>query len=407
MTKRSYLFIHQNMPGQFLHLCRYLRDRGDRVVFITRNKLNQLQGVTKVIYDPSRDHRSNQHPYLVSTENAVLFGQSVLRSIIKLKEQNFKPDIVIGHSGWGEMLFIKDILPQTPVLSYFEFYYNSFGQDLGFDPEYPSNLDSMLSSRVKNAVHLLSAEVSDRGLTPTQWQFNTHPLGTQAKTSIIHEGVDTNAIRPDTGAMFTTESGKELRAGQKTVTFVARNLEPYRGFHTFMRALPAIQRQHPDAEILIVGADGVSYGAKLPEGESYKKRMIEQVEFDRKTVHFTGHLDTARFRSVMHVSMVHVYLTYPFVLSWSLLEAMASECLIVGSRTAPVEEVISHGQNGILVDFFDHNKLAEQIGMALERPESFTELRKAARKTVVAKYDLHSMCLPRQLGLVDSMIKRR
>ena len=407
MTQRSYLFIHQNMPGQFLHLCLYLRDRGHRVAFITKNKQNMIGNVTKVMYDLSRKPREDQHPYLVSTEEGVLHGQAVYRSIKNLESKGFRPDVVIGHCGWGETMFVKDALPDVPLLNYFEFYYNAVGQDMNFDPEYPAAVDGILRARVMNSISLLAAASGDWGMTPTQWQYSTHPTSIQSRMSVMHEGVDAQAIGPKPDAVFVTESGKELRAGQKIVTFVARNLEPYRGFHVFMRAIPEIQRLHPDAEILVVGMEGVSYGVKLPEGDSYKKRMLAEVEFDASRVHFTGYLQPPRFRAAMHVSMAHIYLTYPFILSWSLVEAMASECLIVGSRTPPVEEVLTDGQTGLLVDFKDHMALASRVGEALSRPDSFRQVRQNARRLAMREFDLRSVCLPRQLGLIDGLIGRR
>ena len=356
------------------------------------------------MYELKREADSNIHVYLKNLEEGVLHGQAVFRSIVRLKQRGFTPDIVVGHAGWGEMLFVKDALPNTPILSYFEFFYNAVGQDVDFDPEYPSNVDSKLSLRIKNSVSLLTETISDWGLTPTQWQLTTLPASFHRKMSVIHEGVDTDAIKPNPEASFRTEGGKLLKAGQKIVTFVARNLEPTRGFHTFMRAIPEIQRRHPDAEILVVGSDGVSYGLKLPDGDSYKKRMLAEVSFDATRVHFTGHLNTPDFRSVLGVSAAHVYLTYPFVLSWSMLEAMATGCLIVGSRTAPVEEAITHGVNGLLVDFFDVEGLAAQVSEALAHPDRYRAIRQAARQTVVARYDLKSVCLPRQLGLIGNLI---
>ena len=357
------------------------------------------------MYDLARPPKEDIHPYLKSLEEGILYGQAVFRSINNLLKQGFKPDLVIGHAGWGETLFVKDVLPNTPVLNYWEFFYNSVGQDVNFDPEYPSNIDSILAMRIRNSVALLTAAGSDWGVTPTQWQFSTHPAGMQGKMSVIHEGVDTLAIRPNLEAVYRLPNGKELRPGMKIVTYVARNLEPYRGFHVFMRALPEIQKRHPDAEILIVGQDGVSYGGKLPEGDSYKKRMLAEVSFDSDRVHFTGHLATPEFRSVMQVSSAHIYLTYPFVLSWSMLEAMATGCVIIGSRTAPVQEVIVDRENGLLVDFFDGAALVDRIDEVLADPAAFTALREAARRTVVARYDLRSICLPRQIALVDSLLR--
>ena len=335
MAPRTYLFIHQNMPAQFLHMCRYLRDRGDNVVFITRNKVNNLAKITKVTYDLSREPKPDTHPYLQTSESAVLHAQAVYRAITKLLQNNILPDIVVGHAGWGETLMVRDILPNTPILNYFEFFYRSHGQDLGFDPEYPATLDTLISTRFKNITNHVAFDGGDWGLTPTQWQLQTYPAAFQQRMSVIHEGIDTRALRPNPEASFKLPDGRELKAGQKIVTFVARNLEPYRGFHTFMRAIPEIQRRHPDADIVIVGKEENGYGKKLQPGDSYKKRLLAEVTFNLDKVHFTGHLVTDRFRQVLQISAAHIYLTYPFVLSWSMMESMSSGCLVIGSRTPP------------------------------------------------------------------------
>lgn len=403
-AKRNYLFIHQNMPAQFVHVCRYLRDQGHQVVFITRNKHNQLGGVAKVQYELHREPNNGIHHYVKSTEAGVLYGQAVYRSVTELLKQGFKPDLVVGHCGWGETLFVKDALPHTPLINYFEFYYRGRGQDLEFDPEYPTNADAVMSARMRNTVNLLSLEACDRGVTPTFWQLSGYPAEYHHRISVIHEGVDTQAIKPNPASIVTLPDGRVIKPGQKTVTYVARNLEPYRGIHTFMRAIPHIQQQHPDADILVVGAEGVSYGRRLPEGDSYKKRLLEEVSFDASRVHFLGHLPTEPYRAVLQVSAAHIYLTYPFVLSWSMLESMSTGCLVIGSRTAPVQEVIEDGKNGLLVDFHDPVGLAGTVGKVLSEPGSYAGLRRAARETVLARYDLQSVCLPRQIALFNDTV---
>jgi glycosyltransferase involved in cell wall biosynthesis len=400
---RTYFFIHQSMPGQFLHLARHLRDEGHRIMFITRNKENALHNTGKIVYELHRQ-TAGVHHYLKGTEEGVLQGQAVFRSIKTLQRQGWNPDVVMGHCGWGETLFVKDALPDVPLINYFEFYYASSGQDVNFDPEFPSGMDTRLSVRVKNSINHMSLHGCDWGITPTQWQLSTYPPRHHHRMSVIHEGVDTNVIRPDPNATLRTPGGKELRAGQKIVTFVSRNLEPYRGFHIFMRAIPEIQRRHRDADIVIIGGEGVSYGRHLPEGDSYKKRMLNEVQFDAEKVHFMDTLPTHEFLRAMQVSAVHVYLTYPFVLSWSMLEAMSAGCLLVGSRTAPVEEVLKHEKNGLLVDFFDVQGLADTIARVLETPQAFAHLREAARRTMLAHYDVKSVTLPRQLALIDSFL---
>lgn len=402
---RNYLFLHQNMPGQFLHLCRYLRDRGNRVAFITQNKPNQLARVTKVLYEPHRSTAPQTHHYLHSTEGGILNGQAVHRSILNLRNGGFSPDIVIGHCGWGETLFVKEALPEVPLLTFFEFYYRHKGQDFAFDPEYAPTPDATVGLRIKNTINLQSLDACDRGLTPTLWQLSGYPEAFRSKISVIHDGVDTQAIRPDPSASLVLPSGRVLKAGDKVVTYVARNLEPYRGFHVFMRALPELRRRNPDADIVIVGGEGVSYGQRLPEGDSYKKRLLQEVSVDPERVHFLGHLPTEHYRAVLQVSAVHIYLTYPFVLSWSMIEAMASGCVVVGSRTPPVEEVITNGSNGLLVDFFDQSGLVDRISAALAHPQDFAGLREAARQTAIARYDLSTVSLPRQLALIDDMTR--
>ena len=392
------------MPGQFLYMCLYLRNAGHNVVFVTQNSINRIENVTQVIYPKTREPTPNNHPYLRTLEDAVLHGQAVYRSIQHLCKMGVKPDIVIGHAGWGETLFVKDALPGVPILNYWEFFYNAVGQDFAFDPEYPSSIDNMLSLRIKNAVALMSWASGERGITPTRWQYSTHPAGMQEKMSIIHEGIDTRKNRPNPDAVYTLPDGRELRPGMKVVTYVARNLEPYRGFHVFMRGLPELLKRHADAQIVIVGNEGVGYGQNLPFGDSYKKRLLAEVDIDLDRVCFTGLLSMDDLMKCLQVSSAHVYLTYPFVLSWSVLQAMACGCLVIGSRTAPVEEVIVDRRNGLLVDFFDRAALVDRVDEALSNPDAFSAIRHAARTTILAAYDLESICLPRQLSLLDSLI---
>jgi glycosyltransferase involved in cell wall biosynthesis len=227
----------------------------------------------------------------------------------------------------------------------------------------------------------------------------------------VHEGVDTILVKPDPSARLWLSGGHCLSRTDDIVTYSARDLEPYRGFHVFMRALPRVLEQRPRAQVLIVGGDGVSYGRRPEKADSYPAQLLAELDgkVDLKRVHFLGHLPYQQYLTVLQISTVHVYLTYPFVLSWSLVEAMAAGCLVIGSRSAPVEEVICDGENGQLVDFFDVEGLGNRIANALARDGDGVNdsIRAAARQTVIARYELNSVCLPAYLNLLRSLLQIR
>ncbi|WP_062212011.1 glycosyltransferase family 4 protein [Aureimonas sp. AU12] len=403
IRNKTLLFVHQNFPGQFLHLCRALSAE-NRIFFITKPTQNRLSNVRLVEYTPHRKPNPETHLYLRTLEDAVLHGQGVARLLLQMQKENIRPDVIIGHSGWGETQFVKDVFPDVPLLSYIEFFYSAVGADVGFDPEFPSNPELRFQLRIRNQMILSCLEATDVGLSPTAWQHSRIPAIFQPKVEIIHDGVDTDLVTPANNPRVTLGHGLTFDGSVPLVTYVARNLEPYRGFHVFMRAVGRILEANPTAHIVIVGGDGVSYGSRLPEGESYKARALKENPVDESRVHFVGKLDYDVFKQLLQVSDAHVYLTYPFVLSWSMLESMASECLLIGSRTPPVEEVVRHGENGLLVDFFDPREIAETVTEALRRPELYREMRRAARRTVVEGYDLKRVCLPRQIQLIERML---
>jgi glycosyltransferase involved in cell wall biosynthesis len=404
------LFVHQNFPGQYLHMARYLGSMpGNEVVFITQRKDVDLPGVRKVIYEPKRKVTDGIHHYIRETEGAILNAQEVARVAHSLKDSGFTPDVMLGHNGWGEIWYLKEIFPNTPLIGYFEFFYRLHGSDVGFEPGVPVTLDTGPRVRTKNIGNLLALDTVDLGQCPTEWQRSLYPKRYHSMLHVIHEGVDTRVVRPDpTARIAIADTGIEIAAGDEVVTYVARNLEPYRGFPSFMRSLPAILEKRPNARVLIVGGDDVSYGARLPEGQTFKQLMLQELgsSIDLSRVHFLGKVPYGAFLKVLQVSRVHIYLTYPFVLSWSMLEAMAAGCLIVGSKTQPVEEVISHGENGILVDIFSPQQIAERVIEALEDPRAHASMRENARRTVVNTYDLSTVCLPAHLRLLKLCTQR-
>ena len=336
-------------------------------------------------------------------------GHSVARSLVKLKNEGFVPDLIYAHSGWGEAFFIKDVFPQVPLLVYGEYYYGAADGDAQFDPEFTKwTLESMERLRIKNT-HLLHALMAaDCGLSPTKFQRSCHPELLRHKIKVIHDGIDTPRFKPDPRAFVSMKkAGITLKPEDEVVTYAARELEPYRGYHNFMRALPQLMEQRPNAQVVVVGGSGVSYGAPPPEDTTWKEQFYREVaaQIDQKRLHFVGKLPHNVLTQLMQVSTAHVYLTYPFVLSWSLMEAMSIGCLIVGSRTGPVEEVIKHGQTGLLVDFFNPSEIANTVSEALARRKELLPLRTAARQHIVRHYDLNTHCLPAQIKLMHTIAR--
>lgn len=373
------LFIHQNFPGQFRHIAAHLAQQPDvQVLAIGREQAPGLPGVRLLRYKPHRSASAHTHPYARSFEDGVLHGQQVLRLLLDLKAKGYRPDVIVAHPGWGETLYAKEAFPYAKLIHFCEYYYQTQGADAGFDPEFPLDINGAASIRSRNALHLLNLENCDQAITPTHWQHSLHPAAYRDKIQVIHEGIDTANLGSDPEATLQLPNGKVLKAGEPIITYVARNLEPYRGFHSFMRALPKILKEHPSCQVVVVGGDGVSYGSKPKDAPNWRSKLLAENPVDLNRVHFLGKVPYATYKKVLQVSAVHVYLTYPFVLSWSLLEAMASGCLIVGSDTAPVREVIKDGENGLLVDFFDTGAIAERVLSALSEPERFQGLRRVA-----------------------------
>jgi glycosyltransferase involved in cell wall biosynthesis len=401
------LFIHQNFPAQFTHLARSLGETGHRVVAITRRLERRMEGVALVSYEPDAP-ASDTHPYLGELDRAVRNGLAVAQACRGLARDGFVPHLVVGHSGWGEILYVKDVWPRVPLLGYFEFFYRPTGSDMDFDPEFPPEADAAERLRTRNALNLMTLDAADWGLTPTRWQRDGYTARERDRISVIHEGIDTAVVRPDSRAQIWLGNGRCLQAGDEVLTFSARNLEPYRGFHRFMRALPEILRRRPEAQCLILGGDGVSYGRAAPDGGPWRARMLAELDgrIDLGRVHFLGALPYAQYLAVLQLSRVHVYLTYPFVLSWSLLEALAAGCLVVGSRSGPVEEVMTDHENGWLVDFFDAEALVERVVAGLSGQGDIARLQRNARLTVQSRYDLRTICLPAQMKLLQNLIVR-
>ena len=344
------LFVHQNFPAQYKRVSAALaRDRNNDIVALAVSNHPVPEGVRVLHYAAPKDP-PRAHPIAADFDTKSNWGVAAARAATTLKSEGFVPDLICGHPGWGEMMFLRDVWPDARTLSYMEFFFRSTGSDFGFDRSAPvKDPWQFYRLRARNAPLLMAIESSEWCVTPTRFQWQQLPDFARARTSVIHEGVDTEMFCPDLNASITLGRDKIVcRPGNEIVTFVARNLEPYRGFHTFMRALPEILSRRPQARAVIVGGDGVSYGPR-PEGTTWKAVYTQEVanKLDFSRVHFVGKVPYSVFRKLLQVSAAHVYLTYPFVLSWSMLEAMSAECLVIGSSTPPVQEVIEHEHNGI------------------------------------------------------------
>jgi glycosyltransferase involved in cell wall biosynthesis len=411
------LFVHQNFPGQFRHVAAALAaDKANQTVALCINEPKlKLEGLTTARYVVKRKPVAGISPYAVDFESKVLRAEACAHAAMELKRRGFSPDVMVVHPGWGEHMFLKDIWPDTKLLMFMEFFYNTTGYDSHFDPEFPAQASiANASLRSKNANLLTALDIMDWAYVPTQWQKSALPDVYHPRTSVIFDGINTNYITPDVQAVFTLPDGRSVKVGDEVLTFINRNLEPYRGFHVFMRALPAIQKARPEAITLIVGGNDVSYGSRPHAGAygaatSWKEVMLREVgdQLDMSRIVFLGKIPYDQYRQLLRVSRAHVYLTYPFVLSWSMLESMAAECLVIGSTTPPVLEVLEPGRTGLGVDFFDVEGWVKTVTKALARPDDYRDLRTAAREHIVGNYDLRAVCLPAQMALLLRLVEGR
>ena len=403
------LFIHPNFPGQFRRVAKALAAKpGFRVVGVGDQSwmvdANGLEGVPVIAYPPPGEGGMLVHAYARGFDAAVRRAQQVISTLATYKQQGFEPDVIFVHPGWGDGYFLRDFFPGAKVVGLFEYYYHPRGADVGFDPEFPSTFDDIFRLRTTNATQLLALESCDEGFSPTEWQRSRFPPSWRSRLGLLHEGVDTDLVAPDASAQVALPDGTVLQAGDEVLTFVSRNLEPYRGYHMLMRALPAIMQARPQCRVVLVGGDGVSYGTRPKNGKTYREQYLDEVAagLDLSRVHFTGKLPYDTYLKVLQVSRLHVYLTYPFILSWSMLEAMSAGCLVLASDTAPVQEVISHGDNGLLFPFLQPERLAAAAIEALVEPARFDHLRAAARQTVVDRFDFQRVSLPGYLRFLES-----
>jgi glycosyltransferase involved in cell wall biosynthesis len=403
------LFVHNGSPGRFAFLARALLQKGWRGALINGPEGRDLSGIATVRWRRSRGTTAGIFEPATRSEIDLIRARAAADGALQLQAAGFEPDLIIGHPGWGEMALLREVFPSVRQIQVGEFYYRSRGADVGFDKEFETDsFDARVRVHAKNTVLAMSYAEADRIVVPTPFQASIFPAVFQPRIVIIHEGIDAAKTRPQSQARFALPNGQVLDRSKPVVTFVNRSFEPMRGFHIFMRALPRLLEQVSGVNVLMIGSEEPrGYGIPAPAGTNWKQVMLRELggRLDMSRVHFAGQVSYERLVAALSISAAHVYWTYPFVLSWSLLDAMACECLVVGSDTGPVRDVIKPGVNGLLIDFFDHDGLADAVTAVCREPHRFAALRRAARQTVLSKYDRASVCEPAWLNLIDDVMR--
>lgn len=398
------LFLHRSFPGQFKYIAQeFAKDPLNVVMFVTAEDKIQIKGINKLVYKPNMESMKTFHPYLKGYEECVIHGQAAASLLMTMKAKGIKPDIIFGFS-WGPPMFVKEIFPDVPFLCYFEWFGRSTGSVFDFGKHVLTE-DQKANIKCHNAHVLIDLYECDAGISPTEWQKKQMPKEFQHKIKVIHDGVDTEVCKPDKDAKFIVkDTNLELTTKDEVITYATSGMEPYRGFPQFMEAVEKLLKKRPNAHFVIAGEDRVCYGTPLKQG-TYKELMLKKLNIDLNRVHFVGRLSFEEYIKLLQVSSVHVYLTYPFILSWSILEAMAVECALVASNTKPVIEVVKDNHNGLLVDFFDVYELVKKIEYALNNPDKMKEIKANARQTIIDKYELKD-CLAKQIEYIADLIRK-
>ena len=396
------LFMHNNFPGQYQRIHKFLaRKKKVKMYAATMESNSQHFDLKRVNYKPHRDANENTHPALVATEKAVLMGQAAYKALLASQKNGFRPDIILSHSGWGANMFMKDLFPDSKLLTYYEWYYHSKNADGDFLKEEPYDPNGQIRLRMKNTPILQDLAAMDWGQCPTKFQHSKLPAAFQNSISVLHDGVNTEFFSPNQNASVTI-GDVTFTAEDEVITYVARGMEPYRGFPQFMEMVSKLQKLRPNLHTIVLGNDRAAYGAVRPDGKTHREWALEEFDFDMSRIHMPGLQPLETFRDMMRITSAHVYLTVPFVLSWSLMEAMSTGALIVGSDTDPVKEMITDGHNGILTDFFDVDAQVGKLCHILDNKADYQPLRDEARRTILDAYDTKDL-LPRYWKLIQSV----
>jgi glycosyltransferase involved in cell wall biosynthesis len=418
------LFVHQNFPAQFGHIAAYLaKHRGFRCTFVSERPPGREGGIERIQYKIQGGARKENHYCSRTFENAIWHTHAVYEAL--KGRRDIKPDLIVGHSGFGSTLFLRDLY-DCPIINYFEYFYRPKNSDMDFRPDFPSQEMDRIRARARNAMLLLDLENCDRGYSPTNWQRGRLPKEFHEKVRVIFDGVDTSVWCPDERrGLSPPEGGKSENGGDKPrrslraigsrtypdavriVSYATRGMESMRGFDIFMKMAKRLCDQRKDVIFLIAGQDRICYGGdeKVTGKASFKEWVLAQDKYDLSRFEFLGLLPPPELAQLFRITDLHIYLTVPFVLSWSLLDALACGSTILASNTAPVQEMIQHEQNGLLVDFFDIDGFVEQANKVLDAPRAFKHLGAAGAEMIRERYSL-DVCLPRMLELYEEVLKK-
>jgi glycosyltransferase involved in cell wall biosynthesis len=381
------LFVHQNYPAQFGQTARWLVSRmGWQCTFVSEEASGGDAGVQCVRYQVAGGATELSHYCSRTFENTVWRAYAVYEAC--KHELCSAPDLVVGHSGLTSTLFLRNLF-ECPVINYFEYYYQRRNGDIDFRPEYPAGELDYLRVQTRNAMILLDLENCDAGYCPTAWQRSLFPKAFGSKLEVIFDGVDTQLWRRRADAPRRV-GGRRIPRHTRIVTYVSRGLESMRGFDIFMQVARRIYESYPDVVFLVIGSDGMYYGGdeRFIQTPSFKEHVLSQGDFDLRKFHFTGWIPAEELAALLSLSDLHIYLTVPFVLSWSLFDALACGCVVLASATAPVREVLRDQENGLLADFYDVDTLASRAIDVLRDPAAFRPLAEAGAAMIRREFCL-------------------
>ena len=402
------LFVHTNFPGQFRNLAFAAQAHGHDVHALAPSNVHPTPGITTTQCVAYRKPPLPPDNILTSRFEAdTVRSLNAFNAAKAMAASGYVPDVIIGHPSFGEMTLLGLVWPDARRLVYAENFVSAQHMSGKFDPEFPppSDLEQAYAELQMSNSGLAMARAHAL-VSPTEHQRSKFPNQLRDSIHVIPDGIDTEAVRPRPDVAFAIpNTAIVLRPGDEVVTYVNRYLEPLRGIHVFLRTLVKVLDRNPNARALIVGASQARiYGRAAPAGQTWIDIFWKEVQerIDVRRVHFLGRIERSQYLDVLAVSAAHVYLTYPFVLSWSLLESMSAGCAIIASSTAPVQEFIKDGQNGRLVDFFDTEAQANAITEALKNPSAFADLRAKARADAISRWDFQTVALPAWLKLIEA-----